>query len=124
MSEAFYPTRRTSIMARTFPTTRFGEAVIEECKYINGGLAVQLYCESEDHPGLREPLARLSMWLDDSSKLPPSCFFVKMYSENELIIDDAAKSGWFRPRYDMREKYSDPVWELLPRQGEGFTFQV
>lgn len=101
---------------RTFPTKEFGEAKIDKTNYINGGLAIQLYCTNEN--GLTEPLARLSMWLHESPKLPGNCFFVKMYSENGLIIEDCAKSGWFKPRKDLSVLYKEPVWELLDNRDE------
>jgi hypothetical protein len=107
---------------RTFPTTQFGEATIAPNKYHNGGLAIQLFCPMENAPQMLEPLARLSLWLPNTPKLPENCFFVKTYSENGLIIKDVAKSGWFAPRVDLTLKYGDMVWELLNEKGEGFLY--
>jgi hypothetical protein len=110
---------------RSFPTADFGTAHIDEAKYANGGLAIQLYCTGEDD--FSEPLARLSTWHDATPFLPKNCFFVKLYGENELIAEDAAKSGWFKPRNDLGARHGKfarwPVWELLDERGEGFSLE-
>lgn len=116
-------------MNRTFQTRSFGQASIQVEKYAtNSALAVQLWCE--DGEGCVEPLARLSVNLPESFALPARCFYVKWWSENEEIVEDAAFSGWFKWRRDLptarvsEHLLRTGVWELLEEQGEPFSFDL
>ena len=48
--------------------------------YTNGGLAITI-TDNDGHP-----FAKLSLWAECTPYLPPNCFFVKDYSENEQIV--------------------------------------
>jgi hypothetical protein len=115
-------------MNRTFQHEEFGLCRIETAKYANTGLAVQLLCPMAEAPEFYEPLAKLSTWLDATPLLPPNCFFAKTYGENEMVINEAAASGWFRERKDLKLGASGyavyPVWELLETKGPGFAWEV
>lgn len=113
---------------RTFPI-RPGfdcpSARIEVTAYADGSFAIQLWTHQPEE-GPVEPLATLSVNLPPYSKrLPPNCFYVKTYSENELIARDVAMSGWFKPRHDLPPRAAGwavcTVWELLAEKGPGFT---
>ena len=110
---------------RTFKTERFGRAIIHTDQYANGGLAVQLLCVGDGH--FMEPLAMLSVWVDRTPSLPDRCFFVKDWSENQLIIHDAADSGWFKRRPDIKPVITGfelaEVWELLDMPEKGFSLE-
>lgn len=110
---------------RTFDTDDFGTALISTHRYQKtDGLAVQLITHNED--GYEELLATLSVCFPDADPLPPNCFYVKDWSENELVIHDAAASGWFKPRLDLGGVTSGHVcalaWELLDARGEPFEW--
>jgi hypothetical protein len=71
--------------------TTFGEARIETTKYQLGGLAVFLI---DNHNG--EPIATLSTCIPDHvHKLEEGEFFVKNWSENETLAQEAFESGLF-----------------------------
>lgn len=92
--------------------TWLGWAYIQETKYANGALAIQLRARDG------EPLATLSVNMPGKSeKLPPDCFYAKDWSENEEIAMDAMESGLFRLRRDLPSAASDfvvaDVWQLV-----------
>lgn len=70
-----------------------------------------------------EPLARLSVNMSapesshDSRDLPPGCFYVKQWSENAEIAEEALASGLFKVCDDMPPASSGfvvaPVWKFL-----------
>ncbi len=69
-----------------------------------------------------EPLATLSVNMyrpecsHDSSDLPADCFYVKQWSENEVIALDAMQSGLFKLRDDLPIASSGfvtaPAWQI------------
>lgn len=69
--------------------TEFGVIHIEEGRYQTGGLAVQLVCEDG------EPLATISVNLCDGVGLEDDEFFLKGYSENEVLMPAILHCGWF-----------------------------
>jgi hypothetical protein len=54
----------------------------------------------------------------DSADLPKDCFYVKDWSENERIAEEALASGLFKVREDLPMASSGhvvaEVWQLLP----------
>lgn len=99
-----------------FHSNEWGEVEVILAKYPNKALAVQLWTNKS------EPLARLSVNLVEtvegytSSQLPKNCFYVKDWSENEVIAREARESGLFIPRPDLGEGVTDFVkceaWEV------------
>lgn len=102
----------------TFQSARWGEVVAARTTYQrpSGPLAVLLYSDSG-------PLATLSVNLaledgpsHDSRDLPPDCFYVKTWSENEKIAEEARQSGLFIERPDLGTARSGfvtcPVWQV------------
>ena len=70
----------------------------------------------------QSPYAILSVNMDhgqdhESSDLPPNCFYVKEWSENSKVAEEALASGWFQVREDLPISHSGyvkaRVWELL-----------
>lgn len=69
-----------------------------------------------------EPLATLSVNMyrphctEDSSRLPPDCFYVKTWAENEEIAAEALASGLFVERPDLPVASSGyvtaPAWQI------------
>jgi len=63
-----------------------------------------------------EPLATLSVHLDTSAELPENCFYVKAWSENREIADEAWASGLFKRRTDIPAGHTGlvtaEVWEI------------
>ena len=78
--------------ALSFPTRRFGTATVVMQTYEHGGnRAVELV------DGNGEPIFMLSVNLPESSHLLREReFFVKTWSENAEIAEDALASGMFR----------------------------
>jgi hypothetical protein len=82
-----------------------------------GPTAVMLTCGD-----LCEPLATLSVNMyrpdcsHDSKDLPPDCFYVKAWSENEEIAEEAFASGLFVNRDDLPQASSGfvsaRVWQI------------
>ena len=82
----------------------------------NGPCAVTLALDNG------EPLATLSVNMykpdcsHESSDLPADCFYVKQWSENEVIARDAFASGLFVLRDDLPMASSGfvtaPVWQI------------
>ena len=93
--------------------------MIEPARYSNQLLAIQLICKDG------EPLGRLSVKPPHDRTLPPNCFYVKDWSENEEISYEAAASGWFKARPDINPEICGfelaCVWELLEVKGEPFN---
>lgn len=54
---------------------------------------------------------------EDSQQLPKNCFYVKTWSENKDIFEDARKSGLFKERPDLpiarSGHVSAPAWEIV-----------
>lgn len=102
----------------TFKSARWGQVRVLTATYgrSNGPLAVVLHTDDG------EPLATLSVNMyrpdcsRDSRDLPPHCFYVKRWSENEEISADALASGLFEERPDLPPAESGyvtaPVWQL------------
>lgn len=76
----------------SFETRMFGTATVNRLDYQdNGRLAVELVDQND------EPIAMLSVNLPESTHLLSADeFFVKTWSENEEIAEDALASGIFR----------------------------
>jgi len=101
----------------TFESVQWGKVQVLVGNYggPGGPLAVTLATEEE-------PLATLSVNMykpecsADSRDLPADCFYVKDWSENELIAEEAAESGLFVPRDDLGHAQSGyaiaSVWQL------------
>lgn len=87
----------------SFISRRWGKVEVLSGHYgdAKGPLAIQLICKDG------EPLATLSVNMyepecsRDSRDLPPDCFYVKGWSENEEIAKEAWKSGLFLCRDDL-----------------------
>lgn len=66
-----------------------------------GKLSVNISCQECSH---------------DSKYLPPDCFYVKTWSENETIASEALASGLFVQRDDLKKDESGfvsaPVWQI------------
>jgi hypothetical protein len=83
-----------------------------------GPLAVMLLTESG------ELLTKLSVFMyrpecsEDSRDLPPDCFYLKNWSENEELAAEALAAGLFKLRPDLPTSLSGwveaPAAELLP----------
>lgn len=102
----------------TFRSAHWGEVTAIDGTYGGrdiGPLAVQLLTDGE-------LLAILSVNLykpecsHDSKDLPADCFYVKTWSENAGIAEEARKSGLFIERLDLPRGLSGfiaaPVWQL------------
>lgn len=101
-----------------FQSRRWGRVHVQRATYggSDGPVAVILQCEDG------EPLATLSVNMykpecsHDSSDLPADCFYVKAWSENEAIADEALRSGLFAIRTDLGCARSGfitaPVWQI------------
>lgn len=87
----------------TFHSKRWGEVTVSRSTYLSadGPTAVMLTLIDG------EPLATLSVNMyrpecsHDSSDLPADCFYVKDWSENEEIAQEAMESGLFMARDDL-----------------------
>jgi hypothetical protein len=102
----------------TFQSRRWGSVRVLRATYggAKGPTAIVLQCEDG------EPLATLSVNMyrpecsHDSSELPPDCFYVKRWSENEEISSEALASGLFVERTELPQAESGwvkaPVWQL------------
>lgn len=104
----------------TFQSARRGPVDVLQATYgaADGPMAIVLELANG------EPLGKLSvnMYLpecsQDSRDLPPGCFYVKTYAENEVLAKEAIASGLFKLREDLRPAHSGfnavaPVWELV-----------
>lgn len=80
---------------RGFPTRDWGTVLLRTMDYNLGGMAVR----AESAEG--EPIAALSVWVEQTPTLPPNCFYLKDWSENERIAEDLMRSGWVKPRRDL-----------------------
>lgn len=100
-----------------FDSKEWGRVEVHTVAYHDGNLGVQL-CLPDG-----EPLARLSVNLPESGDLPPNCFYVKNWSENERIALEAHESGLFRQRPDIPPASSGYVmadaWEILGEDFDG-----
>lgn len=102
----------------TFQSAKWGTVCVLRASYggATGPLAVVLLCANG------EPLATLSVNMyepecsRDSQDLPPDCFYVKQWSENETLAAEALQSGLFTQRPDLPPARSGfieaPVWQL------------
>lgn len=102
----------------TIQFPRWGRVAVLQGTYMGpeGPTAIVLQCDDG------EPLATLSVNMyrpecsHDSRALPPGCFYVKTWAENEELVDDALASGMFRAREDLPKSSSGfveaPVWEV------------
>lgn len=100
-----------------YRSPRWGQVAVLRATYgkADGPTAVILTCEDG-------PLATLSVNMyrpecsHDSADLPPDCFYVKAWAENEAIADEALASGLFVPRDDLPRARSGfvsaPVWQI------------
>lgn len=101
----------------SFHCPRWGELIAHAGSYSNGALAVVLASPSG------EPMATLSVntyrpqCSADSRDLPPDCFYMKDWSENEEIVVAAKASGLFIERPDLPPAISGYVcadaWQLV-----------
>jgi len=102
----------------SFVSARWGRVVVWRATYgaADGPVAVVLRRAND------EPLATLSvnMYTPDCSRdsrdLPPDCFYVKGWSENESLAAEALESGLFKVRNDLPAAHAGfvtaPVWEI------------
>jgi hypothetical protein len=102
----------------SFRSSRWGRVDAWRATYLgeNGPTAVTLTLQDG------EPLATLSVNMyqpecsHDSSDLPPDCFYVKQWSENETLAAEALESGLFTVRDDLPAARSGfvsaPVWQI------------
>lgn len=64
-----------------------------------------------------EPYIKLSLWQAESENIPPNSFFVKDYSENELVFRALEAQLW-NPEFPFRALISAffktdlPLWEM------------
>jgi len=103
----------------SFNSPRWGAVIVSRATYggATGPLAVILKLEDG------EPLATLSVNMyrpecsRDSTDLPPDCFYVKQWSENEELAAEAMASGLFVQRDDLPVAESGwveaPVWQIV-----------
>jgi hypothetical protein len=103
----------------TFQSKRWGPVTVVRSTYgrVDGPVAVQLLTAEG------EPLATLSVNMyrpecsQDSSDLPADCFYVKQWSENEVLAAEALASGLFVPRDDLPVAESGwidaPAWQIV-----------
>ena len=120
-------------MRKTFSSDDFGEVEVRIAKYAETGTTACRLVSTGDtddsYPG--EPIATLSVCFPEASKkLPDGYFYVKDWSENELIILVAAASGWFEPLPpDQFEPVisgfvvATHVWRVRDERGEGFNLE-
>ena len=81
-----------------FQSKQWGEVEAHRAHYLSkdGPVAVILTLSDGEH------LTTLSVNLKGhSERLPENCFYVKDWSENEELADEAAKSGLFKDRPDI-----------------------
>lgn len=102
-----------------FQSSHWGRVTVWKAHYerANGPLAITLEVAGE-------PLGVLSVNMykpacsQDSKDLPPGCFYVKTWSENEELAEEALASGLFKVREDLPAARSGfvsaPVWEVAP----------
>jgi len=102
-----------------FESAQWGQVVVERSTYVDeaGPLAVYLNCANG------EPLAKLSVNMyrpecsHDSRDLPPDCFYLKHWGENEVLALEAFVAGVFVLRPDLPAAVSGfveaPAAELL-----------
>lgn len=100
-----------------FRSKRWGVVTVWLATYGGGELAIILKCEDG------EPLATLSvnMYKPDCSQssadLPPDCFYMKCWSENEELAQEAAECGLFKHREDIPSAEAGYVvahaWQLV-----------
>lgn len=102
----------------TFQSQRWGTVYVLRATYgtQDGPLAIVVHLESG------EPLATLSVNMytpqrsHDSTDLPPDCFYVKTWSENEELAAEVLASGLFKERTDLPHAESGfvsaPVWQV------------
>lgn len=95
----------------TFDSPRWGRVTVKQGEYYNAALAIVLETRVEK-------LATLSVNLPGKSELlPRQYFYVKAWSENAEIAEEALASGLFKVRSDIPVgKFgfvTCEVWELL-----------
>lgn len=86
----------------SFHSARWGKVEVYATTYLSasGPLAIML----QDSDG--EPLATLSVNMPDSKNLPTNCFYMKDWSENEALAEEARESKLFKPRPDLPSSVS------------------
>ncbi len=95
--------------------TPYGPAFVAEDRYADGALAVRLI------DGQGPPMTTLSTNIPPQSRrLPPNCFYMKTWSENQELAVAAMDSGLFRPRDDLPTAASGfvraSVWEIVRKE--------
>ena len=92
----------------SFQSKQWGTVLVERGHYLAADGPLAVYLLSEDGA----PLATLSvnMYRPDCSKdsrdLPPDCFYVKAWDENEDLAAEALAAGIYRLRPDLPTAYS------------------
>jgi|SRR5579862_1416045 len=77
-----------------FHTANYGNVLMQMGRYPIGGATYIQLVGKDKYPG--EPIATLTVNLPNNNKmLNKGEFFVKTWSENEMIANDALKSGLF-----------------------------
>ena len=85
----------------SFQSARWGRVEVYAATYTsNNALAIQL----TDSDG--EPLATLSVNMPGSENLPANCFYMKDWSENEELAEEARECKLFKPRPDLPSSVS------------------
>lgn len=118
-------------MEKIYDSEDFGKVQILTQDYAAGTTACQLIILPSEETPYHEPLATLSVYFPGASeKLPAGYFYVKDWSENELVVHEAAASGWFEPLGpDQFECVisgfvcATHVWKVRDERGEGFELE-
>lgn len=83
----------------TFYSRDWGEVAIWKTTYAETNiLAVVLTDTRAKNLAYGAPIAIVSVNMPESGYLPPDCFFLKDWTENERLAEDLSNSGWLKPR--------------------------
>lgn len=100
----------------SFDSKRWGKVIAYRDSYaFDNTLAVTLVSWNKEDE-FYEPLTTLSVHLDASESLPKDHFYVKMWSENEVIAQEALTSGLFEVATEFPPAVGGfvvaPVWRI------------
>lgn len=106
-------------MIGLFTSAQWGVVLVERGHYLTPDGPLAVYLKSADGA----PLAKLSVNMyrpecsQDSRELPPDCFYLKHWAENEVLAMEAFVAGVFVLRPDLPAAVSGfveaPAAELL-----------
>lgn len=86
----------------TFVSKRWGTVTVLLARYGEGGpLAILLELENGERLGVLSVNMSRPECSEDSRDLPQDCFYMKDWSENFELADEAEKSGLFTLRADL-----------------------